>query len=580
MRLLALLFLAVTCIQAQQSIDLASKTAVIAAAKAAMAWMPYYYTSPQQDGSWDQTIVQWHESGEYFTQFYTYRAISGDGTYDDFADGQMILATVGDDFLDGNNPILGISGRWNDDIGVMTAAEVFGPSAVVLSDQPQDGGSTYLSIVENTWSEMLQQWDTTTCGGGIYWARNRQAQTLNQRYYKSSIANGQHMELGARLYAMTGNETYRQWADTVYAWMKSKVMTPDYQIYDGVTADDPNDCGASKLNSAEWSYQLAELISANAILFQKTKTAAYLTEAHNLYHQLSTNFVKNGILYDPGCAAAGACKSPTGFLWPVYKSLADLYGITTDATVQASITQVMQASATANFQGCNANWNCIRTLAPGTPYTYPNGTNPRDQFETVSILNNLARINGAAVIPATQSVTPNTGSSSFASGPGGSSSGSGATSRTPSSNPNAVAIYGGLALAVVIVTAVAAYFIHTRNKKKADKESLKAFNESQILSDARRVSPSPQKTRNGHNGDQYAMQNRNGGGSGGARTHRPVSPPQQQYGAGAQYGQAAAPQVYFEGQQQQQQYIRPPRNPMYQQQQYQQRYTPDSYGAR
>ncbi|KAJ3029194.1 UNVERIFIED_CONTAM: hydrolase 76 protein [Siphonaria sp. JEL0065] len=386
----------------------------------------------------------------------------------------MLLSTVGNDFLDGNNPVLGISGRWNDDIGwwalaVITAAEVFGPTAIVYPSHPENQGNTYLSIVENTWAEMLEQWDETYCGGGLYWSRNRNSEVLNQRFYKSSIANGQHVELSARLYALTGNETYRQWADRVYTWMKQTVMTPDYAIYDGVTADDQNDCGSSKLNIAEWSYQLAELISATAILYSKTKTSSYMTESHALFTRLQSRFVSptTNILYDPNCTPAGSCKSPTGFLWPVYKSLADLHSITPDNKIKSSIATILRASGQSNFESCNSDWNCVRTLAPGTPGMFPNGTNPRDQIETMAILNSLARVNGAVLVSATQSL-------------GVGRSDATGTTAADNSNDNGVSdgvdmkivIYIGIGAGIVVLVSIVSLVVWFVNKKRREKREL------------------------------------------------------------------------------------------------------------
>ncbi|KAJ3062085.1 hypothetical protein HDU99_005339 [Rhizoclosmatium hyalinum] len=63
---------------------------------------------------------------------------------------------------------------------------------------------------------------------------------------------------------------------------------------------------------------------------------------------------------------------------------------------------------------CNNDWYCIRDLPAGSDHTMTNGTNPRDQYETVSILNALAIINGAVPISRGQTVSPTapTGSTS------------------------------------------------------------------------------------------------------------------------------------------------------------------------
>ena len=39
---------------------------LLSSMKKAAAYLPYYFTSPGQDGAWDQGVIQWHESGEYW----------------------------------------------------------------------------------------------------------------------------------------------------------------------------------------------------------------------------------------------------------------------------------------------------------------------------------------------------------------------------------------------------------------------------------------------------------------------------------------------------------------------------------
>ncbi|KAJ3087308.1 hypothetical protein HK100_008402, partial [Physocladia obscura] len=79
--------------------------------------------------------------------------------------------------------------------------------------------------------------------------------------------------------------------------------------------------------------------------------------------------------------------------------LANLYQSTTSDAVKDSVSTIMYASATNNFMNCDLNWYCIRDLTAGTNYALLNGTNPRDQFETVSILNALAVMAGASASP-------------------------------------------------------------------------------------------------------------------------------------------------------------------------------------
>ncbi|KAI9329462.1 glycosyl hydrolase family 76-domain-containing protein [Obelidium mucronatum] len=455
---------------AQQTIDLSSKAAVVSAAKAAMGPLKQFFPSNNaKNGAWIEQyddghwLVQWHESGIYWDLFYKYMQYSGDTTHLSFVDQNIQLsAGSSSDFLDGLNPILEISGRWNDDIAwwalaAMTATETFGSNAIVAKDKIQDGfNPTYFSLANNTFYEIWMNWDAQ-CGGG-------EAIPL----LKSTITNVEEMELGARLYAITRNPDYKSKFDQIYEWLKNSglISSSDYTVYDSVTV------GKCDQVSAEvYSYHSGELLSALSRMYQVSQDQSYLSEAHKVFAAVQRQFVdsKTNILYEPACQLPGSkCKSPTGYSFPVFKGLADLHQATTNATVKAAVTQILHASAKANFAGCDSNWYCIRNLPKDTSFTLQNGTNPRDQFETVSILNALAVVNGAKA----ETENPSTaGSGNFSAG----GKGSKATGSESSSNSNSVpvgALAGGVAggLAFLISTA-AIIFFYRRNRKQSALET-------------------------------------------------------------------------------------------------------------
>ncbi|KAI8617399.1 glycosyl hydrolase family 76-domain-containing protein [Chytriomyces sp. MP71] len=386
------------------TIDTASKSAVLAAAKAAQWPLKMFYDANQENnGAWIEQFsdghwnVQWHESGEYWGLYYKYMQYSGDYSYLDWVDKNMQLSAGGNpDFLDGMSAVLEESGRWNDDIGwwgisVMCAAETFGQNAIVAKNNVQSGfNPTYFELANVTYTEITAQWDNK-CGGGIYWDRSRTTGTDNQRNYKSTITNVEVMEIGARLYAMTGIASYKTEVDQIYAWLKSSgIISSTYTIYDGVSV---TDCTA--INQDVYSYHAGPLLSAFAAMYRKTQDSSYQTEGNNVYNAIVRQFVASDktLSIEPTCPTKG-CKDPNAYKWPLYRGIADWHDVTTDAGIKSSIEEVMRATATANFAGCDSSWYCIRNLPAATSFTLQNGTNPRDQFETMAILNSLAIING------------------------------------------------------------------------------------------------------------------------------------------------------------------------------------------
>ncbi|KAI8616218.1 glycoside hydrolase, partial [Chytriomyces sp. MP71] len=142
----------------------------------------------------------------------------------------------------------------------------------------------------NTYYQMYNNWDNQ-CGGGIYWSRDRYTKRENERWYKSSITNAQHVDMGARLYALTGNNAYKNIVDSVYMWMKNmRLIDTDYTVYDGL---DARTCDRS---GDMYSYHTGELIAGLATLYKVTKEQFYLTEAHHHFNRLASYFAPNGIL--------------------------------------------------------------------------------------------------------------------------------------------------------------------------------------------------------------------------------------------------------------------------------------------
>ncbi|KAJ3094022.1 hydrolase 76 protein, partial [Phlyctochytrium planicorne] len=388
-------------------LDVKSKSAVDRAAKLGSQWLGYHYQS-WNDGAWDQNIIQWHESGMYWQTYLQYRRYFADPQYDNFIASQLIIATFYDlgDFLDTNRGAEAtFQGKWNDDIAwwglaAIAGAEVYGPDAKINPNGANgEKGSNWLSVANKTLFNMMEQYDTTTCGGGIYWSRDRRSKSKN---YKSSISNGQAILLAAKLYQFTKNKAYVDIADNIYKWMKQYVMMDDYLIIDGIDAlrqGSDTSCGDTTYNP--WSYQHGVLIPAMATFYNVTGDESYLTEAHKHFESSVKWFVnKNNVIHEFICEEhpEAKCKDPNGFTWALFRGYAALYTITPDNKIKERIASIIEATAADNANQCpgsDNDWNCIRQLNPVPPqYTFDNGTNPRDQIETMEILTALAIVRG------------------------------------------------------------------------------------------------------------------------------------------------------------------------------------------
>ncbi|KAJ3239801.1 hydrolase 76 protein [Chytriomyces hyalinus] len=406
-----------TAAMAAQTLDVTNQAAIVAAAKAATPYLKKYFdgnvggvANNNGLGAWleqyeeKRHLVQWHESGMYWDMFYTYYSYTGDGQYNSWVDKNVQLA-LGDyngqmGFLD---QMSAMSGRWNDDIGwwgiaTISAAEGSIGGIVAPGDISEGHNPKYVDVGTATHSQMFENWDTG-CGGGMFWARDRNAKKESDRYYKSAITNAQHVEMSARLLILTRDKKYQASFDQVYDWTMAHLADQGtYAVYDGL---DNRNCVK---DTKQYSYYSGELLAGLAIMYKTTQTQKYLDEANKHLLHISSAFTRNSILYDPQCDVE-KCKQPTGFLWAVYKSFGLFYEIAS-ADNKAQILSIMQASANDVFKNCDSDWNCIRQLSADTDFTLWDGTNVRDQFETVAMLNSLAIMSGAKITQRKQDTTP------------------------------------------------------------------------------------------------------------------------------------------------------------------------------
>ncbi|KAI8849480.1 glycosyl hydrolase family 76-domain-containing protein [Chytridium lagenaria] len=402
---------------ASVTLDVKNAVAIKEAALLASRWLGYYYQSPFDNAAWDEDVFHWHESGMYWQTYLEYRKWFGDNsTINSYRPRWRKQRIMSKEWSENT-----LRGKWNDDIlwwglAALAGADNFGTRAMI---NPYGGegqrGQTWVYAANTTFFQVMEQLDMTTCNGGIYWSRNRN--DLDRKDYKSSITHGQMLLAGAKLYEMTGDVVYKDIADMLYKWMKTYLITSDYIVVDGIKSlrqgDSPDTCGDVTYNP--YSYQHGTIIPALAIFYNTTKDETYLNEAHRHFNAFHGYFIdKDGSIYEPLCLLDGfrdrECnKDPEGFSWSVYRGLPLLYAVTPNMTVKNMIQSAVEATALKNFKQCpgtNADWNCVRTLDPvPKEYTFPNGTNPRDQVETMELLAALAIIQGfKPVVPPPVSV--------------------------------------------------------------------------------------------------------------------------------------------------------------------------------
>ncbi len=159
---------------------------------------------------------------------------------------------------------------------VMTAAELRFPNPP--PDQPQ-----WLELAQGVWNSQQLRWDTSTCNGGLHW----QIFSWNKGYsYKNTPANAGLLNLGARLYAYTGNQTYGDWADKVWNWLwdvgyvTGPDNPPEWRVLDGAGVE----ANCSQYHDIRWSYNVAMLLNACAVMWNVTQNPVWENRTLGLWN--------------------------------------------------------------------------------------------------------------------------------------------------------------------------------------------------------------------------------------------------------------------------------------------------------
>lgn len=116
------------------------------------------------------------------------------------------------------------------------------------------------------------------------------------------------MNLGARLYAYTGNQTYRNFAQDSWEWMESiGLIASDYQVFDG--SDDTLNC--TELDHTRWSYNAGMVLHTAAVMWNKTENQVWRHRVNGVWNASQPAFLNDNMtMYESACEPFG--KGPGG----------------------------------------------------------------------------------------------------------------------------------------------------------------------------------------------------------------------------------------------------------------------------
>lgn len=126
-----------------------------------------------------------------------------------------------------------------------------------------------LGSAEGIMAFVMSGWATDpelACPGGIPFSNS------SENLERNTVTGGPGAELAVRLYQITGNVQYLQFAQQAYEWVRTCLLRPNNLYADHIGPH-------GNVAQALWSYNQGSMIGAGVLLYQATHNSAYLYQA-------------------------------------------------------------------------------------------------------------------------------------------------------------------------------------------------------------------------------------------------------------------------------------------------------------
>jgi predicted alpha-1,6-mannanase (GH76 family) len=146
------------------------------------------------------------------------------------------------------------------------------------------GDRRYLSMATTMADYVQEYWDPSTCGGGVWWDR--------ERTYKNAVTNGLYLRLVASIHLRTpGDSVWLQRTRTAATWyLNSGLINASNLVNDGLTGDCRNN------GQTVWTYNQGLAIGGLVEAWRATGDTTLLEAARRLADAAITGLTRGGIL--------------------------------------------------------------------------------------------------------------------------------------------------------------------------------------------------------------------------------------------------------------------------------------------
>lgn len=290
----------------------------------------------------------WWEGGAMWGTLMDYWKCTGDKSHNDLVMDAMMFQVGPDQDYQPPNVTMSLG---NDDQGFWGMSAMLG-AELGFPDPPDDqpGWLALAQAVFNTQANPDRHDDT--CNGGLRW----QIPFANNGYnYKNSIANGCFFNLGARLARYTRNETYADWAESVWDWMYGVgyIDNESYDIYDGAHVE----TNCTDINKAQFSYNSGVFLQGAAFMYNYTNgEQKWKDRTEKLMDATLSHFFPKGIAVERACEDVKTCTTDMlSFKGYVHRWLSQVTHLA--AFTSEKILPVLQKSTEAAIAQCTGGDN-------------------------------------------------------------------------------------------------------------------------------------------------------------------------------------------------------------------------------
>ncbi len=121
-------------------------------------------------------------------------------------------------------------------------------------------------------------------GGGLYWREN-------DPETKNTCSNGPGIVLALKLYEITKDKKYLDFASELYEWTNKNLLSPQGVYWDHVKSN-------GLIEYTTWTYNTGIMIQANAMFYKVTGEEKYLKQAESLAQSSLAHFTPEGKFQD------------------------------------------------------------------------------------------------------------------------------------------------------------------------------------------------------------------------------------------------------------------------------------------